>query len=612
MRVILRIFAVIGILSVLLIGGLVALVVSFMPGKPAPLPDAMVLSFDFGRSLSQGHANDPVSALLGQQSATISDVVGALNAAAKDPRIKGLVARVGDSSHSLATTQELRDAIDRFRKAGKFAIAHAETFGETGTGMQAYYLASAFDEVWLQPLGDLSITGMRAELPFYRGTLDKLAVEPQFEQRKEYKSFAESYTRKEPSAANREATESLVGDLFEQWLAGVSASRSLPPDSVRAAVDRAPLLDKEAVEAKLVDRLGYWDEAVDAARERAGLGKPAPRSATEKKEGRDGLIGLLAYREAAPPSPPADAPVVALIIGSGAIVRGSSEVDPLSGEASFGAAAVARAFQSAIDDPDVKAILFRVDSPGGSAVASEVVRRQVQKARAAGKPVVVSMADVAASGGYWVSMGADRIVAQPGTITGSIGVVAGKIVAKGLMDMVGVSTAPISRGRNAGMWSGNDPFTPSQLERLNAQLDSTYAGFLRGVSEGRQLPLEKVEQIARGRVYTGRQAKELGLVDALGGYDVAMKQVRDLLGLPETAPLAVLPLPRPKNPLQTLMALASGDESEESVMQSVSRHLGAQALADLRPVLAPLAPVLRQRSFDETVLLMPPLTLATN
>ncbi|MFV3128073.1 signal peptide peptidase SppA [Niveispirillum sp. KHB5.9] len=582
MRIILRVFAIIGFLSVLLVAGAIALGIHLANRQPK-LPDNIVLELDLEEPLAEAPATDPVAGLLGERRTTVEQVVRTLNRASKDSRVKGIIARTGNGVHSFAVTQELRDSIAKLRKEGRFAIIHAESFGEMGNGMQPYYLATAFEQVWMQPMGDLAITGMQAEMMFMRGALDKLMVEPQFRKREEYKSFAEQYTETGPTPANREAIDSLVGDLFNQWVADVAQARGLNDTAVRAAVDKAPLLDKDAVELKLVDKLGYWDEAVDWALEKAG-GSTKPE-----------LISLQDYNRAPPEGLDLsinEAPLVAMIVGDGAIMRGDNKGDPLSGEESFGAATIAAAFDEAIENDQVKAILFRVNSPGGSAVASEVVRRKVLKAKASGKPVIVSMGAVAASGGYWVSMGADRIVAEPGTITGSIGVIAGKMVVKGLTDWAGVNFEPISRGANAGMWSANTPFTEGQEERLNAFLDSTYAAFTQGVAQGRNLPLDKVKQIAKGRVYTGRQAKELGLVDVLGGYTTALGEVRKSLKLAEDAPLRAVTLPHRRTQFDYLMDLLSGDTSAK-VGDAVAGRVAERTLAPFRPMIGTLAPYLR-------------------
>lgn len=598
MRIILRVFAIIGFLSVLVVAGLVTAVIHFS-GRQPKLPDNIVLELDLEQPLAEAGPNSPLAGVLGDHRATVADMVRTLAAASKDPRVKGVIARTGAGVHSFAVTQELRDSIAKLRKAGRFTIAHAESFGETGNGMQPYYLASAFEQVWMQPMGDMAITGMQAELTFMRGALDKLKVEPQFRKREEYKSFAEQYTEAGPTPANREAIDALVGDLFDQWVADVAQARGINDAAVRAAVDKAPLLDKEGVDAKLIDKLAYWDEAVEWA-----LDKATPAGGQKAK-----LVDLADYRHAPPENIDlsiADAPLIATIVGEGAISRGDSQSDPLSGDESFGAATVAAAFDDAIEDEHVKAILFRVNSPGGSAVASDVVRRKVQQAKAKGKPVIVSMGSVAASGGYWVAMGADRIVAEPGTITGSIGVIAGKFVTHGLTDWAGIGVTPIGRGANAGMWSPNTPFSESQEARLNASLDSTYAAFTQGVAAGRNLPLDKVKQIAKGRVYTGRQAKELGLVDELGGYATAVAEVRKVLKLAEDAPLRTLSLPRQRSKFELLSDFLSGD-SHASVGDLVAGEIAGRAtdrvLAPVRPVLSTLAPYLR--ADQDMVVLMP-------
>lgn len=597
MRIILRVFAIIGFLSVLIVAGIIGLGIHFANRAPK-LPDSIVLELDLDQPLAESPASDPFSGLLGEKKTTVEDVVRTLARAAKDDRVKGIIARTGDARYSFAVTQELRDSIAKLRKSGRFAIAHAESFGEGGNAMQPYYLSTAFEQVWLQPMGDLAVTGLRAEMAFLRGTLDKLKVEPQFRKREEYKSFAEQYTETEPTPANREAVDALVGDLFNQWVTDVAQARGINEAAVRAAVDKAPLLDKDAVEAKLVDKLAYWDEAVDWALDKAKTAGAA---------GKPELVDLHDYMHAPPPSLDlnlADAPTVAIIVGEGAIMRGDSQSDPFSGDEVFGAATIAAAFDEAIENDKVKAILFRVNSPGGSAVASEVVRRKVLKAKAAGKPVVISMGAVAASGGYWVSMGADRIVAQPATVTGSIGVIAGKIVTRGLTDMVGVNFEAIGRGANAGMWSPNTPFTPEQEERLNAFLDSTYATFTQGVAEGRNLPLDKVKQIAKGRVYTGRQALELGLVDKLGGYATAMGEVRSLLKLAEDAPVTPIRLPHKRSQFEMLMNILSGD-TRVSLTDAMAARITARTLAPLKPAMSTLAPYLHAN--QEMSAAMPPM-----
>lgn len=600
MRVLVRIFAVFGLLVVLLIGGAIAVGIALAPGKP-DLPETIVLEFDLERSLAEAEVNDPFAKLVGGSDTSVRAVVDAMDRAARDPRVKGLVAKVGNSTMGVGVSQELRDAVARFRAAGKFALVHSETFGEFSNGTQSYYLAAAFDEVWMQPLGNLGATGFMATPMFYRGTLDKLNVNPQIGKRYEYKSAAEPYMEKSMTPANREMVDSFVGDLFEQVAAGIAADRKLPVEEVKAAIDRAPLLDKEAVDAKLIDRLGYYDEIMEAAKERA-------RDGDKKAE----TVGLLTYGGAAGPAND-QGPVIAVVVGEGAISRGESDTDPLSGSRSFGGADVAAALRKAIDDPQVKAIVFRVDSPGGSAVGSEVVRREVIRARKAGKPVIVSMSDLAASGGYWVSMAADKIVAQPATLTGSIGVLGGKLNITGAQNMIGLSIDTLSKGANAGMWSPQTDYTPAELARRDAMLDDIYGFFTRAVAEGRGMPVEKVHEIAKGRVWTGRQAKELGLVDALGGYATALDLAREAIGLAAGAPVTVTLYPKPKSTVEQFMEMfGDGDGGSAGFATTgLGRALLADALADYRPLLAEVAPLLKAAARpEEMTVWLPPMGVA--
>ena len=597
MRVLVRIFAALGFLTVLLFAGAIGVLIVFGPKKPE-LPQDIVLEFDFEQPLTEAEPDSPLAGILTPEAVTIRQVVEALDRAGRDPRVKGFIAKVGNPSQGIAETQELRDAVDRFRRTGRFALVHAETFGEFQNGMQSYYLAAGFEQIWMQPMGHVGITGLLSERPFYREALDKLRIVPQIGRRHEYKSAAEPYMERETTPASKEMMESLIDDLFSQMVESIAANRGLTVEAVNAAIDRAPLLDREALEMKLVDRLGYWDELVDTAKR---LAVPAAGDREEPREA--GLVPLLDYRHAAGPADDTGS-AVALIVGEGAIERGESRIDPLSGTSSFGADDVAEALEDAIDNPAIKAILFRVNSPGGSAVGSERVRRQILRARAAGKPVLISMGNLAASGGYWVSMSADRIVALPGTLTGSIGVLGGKMVTSGLTDWLGIHHDSTARGGHAGIWSNQTPYTASELARRDALLDDIYAHFTQAVADGRKLPLETVRTIARGRVYTGRQARNVGLVDALGGYATALAEIRQLLKLEVDAPVRLVPFPQPKTAVERFAALLGGAAHVE-----LGRQLLADALAEYRPLLARIAPALKADT-ESAILLMPPLGIA--
>ncbi|WP_431858951.1 signal peptide peptidase SppA [Azospirillum sp.] len=550
LRFLVRLFAFIGFLVVAGIGT----AVWYLWTHEEPLPDAMVLTLDLDKPLSSRPDGDALGSLLGRE-ASLRDVLDALERARSDERVKGLLVRIGGHEPGFAEAQEIRAAVERLRATGRFALAFAEGFGEGGAGNRSYYLATGFDEVWVQPLGDVGITGLAAQIPFARGALDQLGIQPQVQQREEYKSFADTFTQRDLTPANREMTQALLSDLSKQLVDGIAKARRLDPGEVRALIDRAPLMDQEALQARLIDRIGYRDEAEAEARRRAGGGE---------------TVELTDYLGTAGP-PHRDGPVVALIHAVGTISRGESEGRGIS-EVSAGSDTIVEAFDKAVEDDDVKAILFRVDSGGGSVTASESIRRAVVRARERGKPVVVSMGDAAASGGYWISMNADRIVAMPGTITGSIGVVAGKMSLEGLSEKLGVHWGVVADAKNAGMWSPFRAFSESEQARLTAMIDRTYASFLAKVAEARRLPADKVHAAAKGRVWTGQQALALGLVDELGDTETALVRVREAIGLKPDAPVALEPFPPPKSTLEEIRSVMSG---KGLVREAVARELRA-------------------------------------
>lgn len=593
MRFLVRLFAVIGLVTLLIVAAIVTLVVRLHNRQPQ-VPDQVVLSFNFERPLPEVTPDNGLPALLNPSQGSLRDVLVALERASHDPRVKGLVARVGNRAQGLGATQELREALARFRASGRFALVYADTFGEGGGGMSPYYLATAFDQIWLQPVGTVGITGIAASQTFLRGALDTLGIQPQISKRADYKTGAEQLMEKQATPANQEMTKALVDDLYAQMVDDIAAARHIDADGVRQAIDHAPLLDQEAVAAKLVDRVGYYDDALGEARNRAHL------SADAKP------LDLLAYGAMVGNPPRVGSPMVALVVGDGAITRASANNGPLDEQDGFTGIRIATAIDKAAQSAEVKAIVFRVNSPGGSPVASQTVRAAIDRARAAGKPVIVSMDDVAGSGGYWVAMDADRIVAQPGTLTGSIGVYGGKVSVKGLADKLGIGISEYTKGANAGMDSMAHPYSDAEQARQDALLDDIYARFTQGVAAGRKLPLDTVRAIAKGRVYTGRQAKALGLVDALGGYRETLDQVRDVLKLPQDTHLNVVPFPQPKNKLEQLRALVSGDTT------AALREEGVRAaLAPYRPLLAVLRPALRAATgAHDDALSMPDLVVA--
>ncbi|GAA4227439.1 protease-4 [Streptosporangium album] len=520
----------------------------FRQRRTAPL----VLELDLTEGLTEGPPADPLSALLSMRKTSLTDVLSALKRARTDPRVKALIVKIGTRPLGLAMVQELRQAVVHLRAAGKLTVVFAETFGEFATGTIPYYLGSAFERVYLQPSGDVGLTGVAMEQRFLRGALGKLGIEPQMGQRHEYKTAANTFTQDHMTDAHRESMGRITESVTEQVVAGVAEGRGLEPARVRELVDQGPFIGAEAVEAGLVDRLAYRDEVYDEVK---------------RAVGDDALllyVGRYGKGPIAKKLPRPGEQTVALVHGHGAIRLGRSGRSPLGGGSSMGSDTVCAALRAARRDEHVKAVVFRVDSPGGSYVASDAIWREVVLTRKAGKPVVVSMGDLAASGGYMVSMAADAIVAQPGTLTGSIGVFGGKAVIGGLLEKIGVTSETVGEGANSAMFSPTNAFSAAQWTRINAWLDRVYDDFVNKVAEGRGLTRERAHELAKGRVWTGADAHEGGLVDELGGLEDALALARRKAGLPADSPVRVYPR---LNPLERLRPPESSEDRTAALAQ---------------------------------------------
>ena len=536
---------------------LLVILVGSVRSPSGRVPSKTILEINLESGLAEDVPDDPLAKALLSGTPVVRDIVDALDRASYDNRVAGVVARLGAAPIGVAQLQELRDAVRSFRAHKKFAVAYSETFGEFGPGTGSYYLATAFDEIWLQPSGDVGLSGILMESPFFKGGLDKLGVVPRMDHRYEYKNAMNVFTEKSYTPAHREAVSKVMSSWFSQIMRGIAEGRRIPEDQVRALVDRGPFLGPEALDAKLVDGLAYRDDVYAKVKLRAGPGAD--------------LLYLGKYLERAG-RPHQSGKTIALIYGVGSVLRGRSGFDPVFGGASMGSDTVAAAFRAAIDNPSVKAILFRVDSPGGSYVASDAIWRETVRSRKAGKPVIVSMGDVAGSGGYFVAMAADKIVAQPGTITGSIGVLGGKMVTSGLWEKLGISFDEVHAGKNATMWNSSSDYTPAEWARFQAWLDRVYADFTNKVADGRRLPKERVLEIAKGRIWTGEDAKSLGLVDELGGFPVALALAKKAARIPDTEPVRLELFPKKKTSFQAFMEQVSGqtpDSSERALVRAL-------------------------------------------
>jgi protease-4 len=528
------------------------------------LPSNMVLELDARKSIE----DKTVSGLLdlGQQSLSVMDIVMTLDEAQRDSRVKGVFIRVGSGDLSVPKAQELRDAIKRFRTSGKFVIAHSQSFYSGGLG--DYVVAAASDEIWMQPVSTFFSSGSGSTTLFLRGMFDKVEAVPQFVQRYQYKNAANMFTETDFTPAHREATTRILQSWYDTTVDVAAGDRSLSRETLVSVLEVAPVRVEEVREKGLITHVGYDDEARDAAEAKAGDGTEFTPFERYVRAVRGQDAGLRA-------------PTIAFVHAAGEILEGQDD-NALSDTADLVYGDVfAEAIRDATEDDAVRAILLRVDSPGGSAIASDQILQAVKKARAAGKPVVVSMGSVAASGGYYISLGADRIVALPGTLTGSIGVLWGKIAIGESVQLLGVNARELAVGRNALFLSGVTPWTDAQLAKVNELADTVYADFTAKVAEGRNMPLERVQEVARGRVWTGADAMEHGLVDELGGFWAAVDDAKMMAGIEADEPVRFKSYPAVGGFFGTLSRILDTSSAAVKALRGLEMLMEADAVQAL-------------------------------
>lgn len=549
------------------------------------VPDGCVLELDLMSIPPETAGFDPLAMIAGGgRPMVLRQAVAAIHRAAEDDRVAGLIARVQLPAAAPGPVQELRDAIAAFG-AVKPTVAWAETY----PGTLSYYLASAFREIWMQPSGSVGLIGFATSAMFLRDALDKAGIEAQFVARGEYKSAANVFTEDSYTEPHREADARLIESLQQQVWDGIAASRGLDPGTINTLADEAPLLRDAAVTGRLVDRIGFRDEAYKRIGELAG----GPENTDADDDDAPPRLFLSRYAKAtapkpAPPLPPLPGrkakPTIAVVTLHGAIVSGRGGPQPLPfGRSNAGADTIAAALREAAANDDVAAVVLRVDSPGGSVSGSETVWREVIRTRESGKPVVASMGAVAASGGYYVSMAADEIVANAATITGSIGVITGKFVSRELKDKLGVGSDSVRTNANADAWSTNAPFTDEQQARVEAEADLIYTDFVERAADGRKLSVETMETLARGRVWTGGDAKAHGLVDELGGLRTAVTRAKVLAGFDEDVEARVVAYPG-TSWLDMLRPKPSSQPAAASLPQAVGALLGRSVVGALDQV----------------------------
>lgn len=542
--------------------------------KVPSLPEKMVLTLDLTGELNGKTKPSQYLKEFGfgvSSELTVPGMVDAIDAGAADQRVQALSLFLGSAPMDIAELQELRSAIKRFKATGKPVSAYADSFGGGGSGLGLYYLATAADDIWMQPVGVVAIPGMSAQLPFFRGLFEKVGVKPQFFQRKEFKTAMEHFTSREMSPESRMQMEGLVKELGDQISGAIMADRKQVSKNFPALVDQGLFTDDESLSLGLIDHIDYRDVYVEAVRKSVG---------GDGKARTPDFVTLEQYASVPALKQKAAGPKVARITVEGMIVEGAGSNNPLGMQEKMATSGdIANAIMEAAESKSIKAILLRVNSPGGTPTAAETIHRAVIRARTEyRKPVIVSMGGMAASGGYWISAPADRIYALPATLTGSIGVVGGKFDASGLWEKLDINWEQVNYGKNSAMWSFNSAFSPSEQERFEASLDKVYSAFTKRVADGRKLTPEQVEKIAKGHVWTGRQAKDLGLVDLLGGEDVALDSVAVQLGKNTRSDLTVVDLPEPESKLQALLKLLAMETS-------LSRILPESVLEQMAPAL---------------------------
>ncbi len=500
-------------------------------------------------------------------------LVERLDKAASDDRVAGVVLVIDGPSVGRGRTDEIRAAIARLKKAGKPVVGHFVTGGPV-----SYGLAAACDEVSMPPAATLELAGVRTEMMFFKAMLDRLGVEAEILQVGEFKGAGEPFTRSSMSPALRKQYEFFVGDLFDQLVERVASDRVLEPGRVHALIDIGVFVPEAARAAKLIDAVAYEDEVVTTLAKKIGLEKPKlARDYGLRKIDADfsGIGGLVQFMDLLSGRPGAKSvgkgQQIAIVHVVGEIREGKSTDDLFMGGA-VGSETICKAVREAATDDKVAAIVLRIDSPGGSALASDLMWREIERTK---KPVVASLSDIAASGGYYIAVAADRIVAAPGTLTGSIGVVGGKVAIGGALEKLGVHTDVVSKGKNAGWLSMTEKFTDGERAAFLGTMKDVYRLFTSKVAAGRKLDQAKVEALAAGRVYTGRQALEVGLVDSLGTLDDAVAEAKKLAGIADDEAVDRLLLPEPRGLFDDLFAAAGSDTLPVARLAGLSAHRSA-------------------------------------
>jgi protease-4 len=584
-KTVLIIAGILGGLILVAILGIAVVWLAFRKGEPT-IRDNSVLALRVSGALPDYSPDDPFKKFFGGPDQSLTGLVMQFKKAKVDKRIKAIVLDIDMSGVGWGKAEEIRDAITDFRSSGKPVYA----FIELGLNKE-YYIATACDKIVMPPPGELFVNGLAADVMFFRGSLDKLGIYPDIFQIGKYKTAANMFKEKEMTEAHREFMDELLNDLFNRYVNTIAQSRKKSPDEVRAIIDNAPYNSIKAKEVGLIDDALYRDDLEKQIKKQLGY------------KDTDTFIPVRAadYRDVSPESLGLNkGERIAVIYATGDIGSGSSQNSP-SGDQSIGSDTVSKALNDAAADNSIKAIVLRVDSPGGSGLASDIIWHAVEAANQK-KPVVVSMSDVAASGGYYISASAAKIVAQPSTITGSIGVLAGKPVMRGFYDWLGISNEYVLRGKTSGMFRETEKFSDDERAKFEEWIKNTYyEDFVPKVAKGRKKDNNYIDSVAQGRVWTGAQAKDRSLVDEFGGLDRAIEVAKQLAKIPADKGIERVILPYPTTFIQQL--LAGGGENSNT--QTEQQRVVLQALPeDARRALRYMALMDRMKN-GETMLLMP-------
>ena len=492
------------------------LISSMATEKEVGVKDHSILEISLSTEIKERSSKNPLEGfsfadLSNEKSIGLNDILASINSAAGDPQIDGIYLNLRNASGSMATLEEIRNALLDFKKSKKFIYAYSE-----GYSQRAYYLASLADKIYLYPEGEVDFHGLNANLMFFKGTLEKLEIEPEIIRHGKFKSAVEPFMYDKMSPENKEQTKVFIGSLWNQYLTDIAASRGTSVEELQKTADNLSGRNgKLALESKLVDQLAYYDEVIDILKQKTGISENESLN----------FIDLKKYSKTITRTKDFLAPKIAIIYANGDIVSGKSDDDQM------GSTTIAEAIRKARKDSTIKAIVLRVNSPGGSALASDVIWRETILARKA-KPLVVSMGDYAASGGYYISCAANKIVAQPNTITGSIGVFGLLFnTQKMFNNKLGITFDTVKTARMAGLGDMNYPLTAEERAIMQESVEDIYGTFIQHVADGRKMLVSEVDSIGQGRVWSGTDAKQLGLVDELGGIDRAIEIAAQLAKL---------------------------------------------------------------------------------